>query len=68
MATRPTPRPDDARERPSERTPIVPEPGTDDADFLANLNEVYGDEPDREETQILVGIRRSMRDVLERER
>ena len=67
MATEPTSHPDDAGERPSERTPTPPAPGTADADFLANLNDVYGEESDQEEAQILAGIRRSMRDVLGRE-
>ncbi|HVC82611.1 MAG TPA: hypothetical protein VNL35_19155 [Chloroflexota bacterium] len=50
---------------PSRRVVEPPLPGTDEAEFLANLNEVYGAE-DPEDDQILEGIRRTMRAVLER--
>jgi hypothetical protein len=53
-------------ERPSDRIVPVPQPGTDDAALLANLNEVYG-ESDPDEERVLAGIRQSMRDALERE-
>lgn len=50
---------------PSRRVVEPPLPGTDEAEFLSNLNEVYGAE-DPQDDQILEDIRRSMRAVLER--
>lgn len=67
MATEHVSQPPPHDERPSERAVPVPPPGSDDAALLANLNEVYG-EPDPADERVLVGIRRSMRDALERER
>lgn len=53
-------------ERPSQRVVPLPPPGSDEAAFLANLNDVYG-EADSGDEIIQDGIRIAMRDVLERE-
>jgi len=55
-------------ERPSERAmPPPPEPGTEDADFLARLNAVYGEEPNPDEARLVIRMRAAFRRVLERE-
>lgn len=48
---------------PSQRTPIPPPPDSEEASFLANLNEVYGEEP--QEDEVIEGIRRTMRAVVD---
>jgi hypothetical protein len=47
--------------RPSGRTTTPPPPGSEDAAFLDNLNEVYGEE---DTDPIIAGLRRHARDVL----
>jgi hypothetical protein len=49
---------------PSRRAVVPPNPGTDDADFLDNLNEVYGSAIP-EDDQVIEGIRRTLRDLLD---
>lgn len=59
--------PRDGRDlRPSQRIVCAPAPGTDEAAFLANLNEVYGG-PDTADDRVVEGIRQAMGRVLERE-
>jgi hypothetical protein len=48
---------------PSQRAVIPPAPGTEEAAFLANLNEVYGEESS-EDDQMVEDVRRYMRTVL----
>jgi hypothetical protein len=48
---------------PSQRAPTPPPPDSEEASFLANLNEVYGEEP--QEDEVIEGIRRTMRTVLD---
>ncbi len=52
---------------PSQRVVPVPTPGSPEAEFLANLNEVYG-EPDTADDEVIEGIRQAVGRVLERER
>jgi hypothetical protein len=55
-------------ELPSERAvPPPPQPGTEEADFLARLNEVYGEDPDPDEERLIAGMRAATRCALERE-
>jgi hypothetical protein len=58
-----------AHELPSERIlPRPPAPRTKDADFLARLNEVYGDEPDHDDERLIAGARSAFSRVLKNER
>jgi hypothetical protein len=54
-------------ELPSERVAQLPEPGTEDAGFLARLNEVYGEDPNPEDERLIAGMRVAFRQVLERD-
>jgi hypothetical protein len=47
---------------------LPPEPGTEDADFLARLNEVYDEESDLDDERLIARMRATFRRVLERER
>lgn len=58
--------PDGTGVLPSQRVAPVPTPGSAEAAFLANLNEVYG-EPDAADDGVVEGIRQAMGRVLERE-
>ena len=49
---------------PSRRVVMSPNPGTDDADFLDNLNEVYGATAPGDD-QVIEGIRRTLRSILD---
>lgn len=49
---------------PSHRVVEPPRPGTKEADLLANFNAVYGLEDARDE-QVIEGIGRAMRSILE---
>jgi len=56
MATEriPTPHKD---ELPSERAALpLPEPGSEDATFLASLNAVYGEDPNPEDERLIAGM------------
>ncbi len=59
--------PDGTDVLPSQRIVSAPLPGTDEAEFLANLNEAYG-EPDTAADGAVEGVRQAMGRVLERER
>jgi len=59
--------PDETDVLPSQHVVPVPTPGSAQATFLANLNEVYG-EPDTADDGVVEGIRQAMGRVLERER
>ncbi len=68
MATEQRPAPQRG-ELPSQRAmPPPPEPGTEDADFLARLNEVYGEESDLDDERLVAAMRATFQRVLERER
>ena len=49
---------------PSRRAIVPPCPGTDDAAFLDNLNEVYGTAAP-EDDQVIEGIRHTLRGILD---
>lgn len=58
-----------AHKLPSERMPPrQPAPGTKDAEFLARLNEVFGNEPDHDDEQLIVGVRSAFMRTLKNER
>jgi hypothetical protein len=52
---------------PSRRVVVSPNPGTDDADFLDNLNEAYGATTPGDD-QVIEGIRRHCHGNVGRER
>jgi hypothetical protein len=55
-------------ELPSERdTRPPPEPGSEDAAFLASLNAVYGEDPNPEDERLIAGMHAAFRRVLERD-
>jgi hypothetical protein len=48
--------------------PRQPALGTKDADFLARLNEVFGNEPDHDDEQLIAGARSAFMRTLKNER
>jgi len=65
MATERIPTPHEDK-LPSERDALpLPEPGTEDAAFLASLNEVYGEDPNPEDEYLIAGMHAAFRRVLE---
>jgi hypothetical protein len=55
-------------ELPSERDALpLPDPGTEDAAFLASLNAVYGEDPNPEDERLIAGMHAAFRRVLERD-
>lgn len=57
------------RELPGERTALpLTDLNTEEADFLARLNDVYGEDPNPEDERLIAGMHAAFRRVLEHDK